>query len=265
MPRGILSILRYVKSLDPRVKRRGALFGNSLPEMQFSELRGELRSSVIALGGGGYSRLGLSTGKSLRQSTALVQRAYELGINHFDTSNRYGTSRIFARALAGVPRETYLLSSKISWNSPDGRADKKFFRRRLHEELRSLNTGHVDILSLHAVPADGLEKIVAELYPEMQELQRQGKARLLGISEGFVSDPGHKMLQRTLQSRLWDMAFSGFNVFNQSAREKIVPHAQRSNTKLVGMFAVRRAMSGPKQLLTRIIHKKGRPSFNPLI
>ncbi len=265
MPHGRFAALSWLKSLDPRVKRRGALFKSSLPDMHYTVLRGDLRSSVIALGGGGYSRLGLSTGKSLRQSTALVQRAYELGINHFDTSDRYGTSHVFGRALSGVCRENYLLSSKISWNSPDGRIDKNHFRQRFHEELRSLNTGHVDILSLHAVTTEKFEQIVAELYPVMEALQQQGKARLLGISEGFVSDPGHKMLQQALQSDLWDMALSGFNVFNQSAREKIVPHAQRSNTKLVGMFAVRRAMSGPKQLLTRIIHKKGRPSFNPLI
>lgn len=252
MLRRLSSALSLLRSLDPRVRRQGKVFGDRLPPMQYRQLRGGLRSSVMALGGGGYSRLGQASGRSERQSLALVQRAYQLGINHFDSCSRYRTSHLFGRALAGVPRDSYLLSSKIPWAGPEGQVDADHFRHCFHNELRYLDTGYVDILSVHAVPAEGYEEIVAELYPVMQDLRDQGKARLLGISEGFVSDPGHRMLQRAIQGDLWDMALIGFNLINQSAREKVVPKAQKSEVNLVGMFAVRRAMRSGRALLDNL-------------
>jgi predicted oxidoreductase len=52
-----------------------------------------LMVSVAGLGCGGFSRLGLGTGKSEAEAVALVHQALDLGINLLDTAAVYGTGR----------------------------------------------------------------------------------------------------------------------------------------------------------------------------
>ena len=69
------------------------------------------------------------------------------------------------------------------------------------------------------------------------------KLRFIGITEGFNSDSGHDMLQRALQDDVWDVMMVGFNILNQSARERVFPTAMEKNVGILIMFAVRRALS----------------------
>jgi len=48
-----------------------------------------LKASVMGLGGGGFSQLGLRTGGTPEQAVALVRRALELGVNLIDTAEAY--------------------------------------------------------------------------------------------------------------------------------------------------------------------------------
>ncbi len=64
-----------------------------------------LRVSVAGLGCGGFSRLGLGTGKSEAHAIGIIREAIDLGVNLFDTAAAYGTEGVLGRALRGVPRE----------------------------------------------------------------------------------------------------------------------------------------------------------------
>src|ERR1700683_3236882 len=79
-----------------------------------------LRVSVAGLGCGGNSRLGLGTGKGEDDAVALVRAAIELGVNFFDTAEAYGTERVLGRALAGVARDSVVVSSKSRILGADG-------------------------------------------------------------------------------------------------------------------------------------------------
>src|SRR5262249_17784888 len=74
--------------------------------------RSGLKVSIVGLGCGGPSRLGQATGKSERESIAVVQQALELGITLFDTAEVYGTETIVGRALEAVPRDQLIISTK---------------------------------------------------------------------------------------------------------------------------------------------------------
>src|SRR5882757_8884321 len=65
-----------------------------------------LRVSVAGLGCGGFSRLGMSTGKSEAESVALVRLAIDSGITLIDTAANYGTEEIVGKAISVVPRES---------------------------------------------------------------------------------------------------------------------------------------------------------------
>ena len=71
-----------------------------------------LRVSVAGLGTGGFSRLGLMTGKSEAESARLIHEAVGLGINFIDTAPAYGTEGVVRLALKTLPREQIVLATK---------------------------------------------------------------------------------------------------------------------------------------------------------
>jgi aryl-alcohol dehydrogenase-like predicted oxidoreductase len=77
--------------------------------------RSGLRVSVAGLGCGGFSRLGMSTGKTEAESVALVRLAIDHGITLIDTAANYGTEEIVARRSAPFP-------ARASWWRPNARS-----------------------------------------------------------------------------------------------------------------------------------------------
>ena len=72
--------------------------------------------SLVGMGTGGHDPLGLKSGRPESEMIALLHRAFDLGINLFDTSPGYGNGRsetILGRALQELPRENLLVSTKI--------------------------------------------------------------------------------------------------------------------------------------------------------
>ena len=94
--------------------------------MQYTTLgKTGLRVSVVGLGTGGFSRMGLKTGKSEAESARLVLDAVELGINFIDTAPPYGTEGVVGLALKSIPRHQVVVATKSTvyrndeWWSPE--------------------------------------------------------------------------------------------------------------------------------------------------
>jgi L-galactose dehydrogenase len=207
-----------------------------------------LNVSVLGLGGGGHSRLGQRTGVSEEHSIALVRRALELGITLIDTAESYGTEAIIGAALNGVRREDVVLSTKKSLDMDGRLISAAELRNGLDASLERLGTSYVDIYHLHGARANQYDHVVTELVPAMQELREAGKIRFLGITEAFAVDPGHQMLARAVRDDNWDVVMVGFNILNQSARQRVLAEAGRRGIGVLCMFAVRDALSRPEKL-----------------
>ncbi|MBA3945200.1 MAG: aldo/keto reductase [Herpetosiphonaceae bacterium] len=207
-----------------------------------------LRASVLGLGGGGHSRLGQRSGATSAEAMVIVRRALELGINVIDTAEAYGTETVIGEAMQSIDRESIVLSTKKSVMDQTRAITAAELTRGLEASLNRLQTDYVDIYHLHGVRADQYEYAVAELVPAMLRLRDQGKIRFLGITEAFGGDPGHVMLSGAMQDDLWDVIMVGYNILNQSARERVLAAAQRHNTGVLCMFAVRDALSQPAKL-----------------
>jgi aryl-alcohol dehydrogenase-like predicted oxidoreductase len=87
------------------------------------------------------------------------------------------------------------------------------------------------------------EHSIEVLLPELTRQQEAGKIRFLGITEAFIRDPGHQMLQRALPEDHFDVVMVGFNMINPSARRTLFPLTLRNDVGTLIMFAVRRALS----------------------
>jgi aryl-alcohol dehydrogenase-like predicted oxidoreductase len=123
-------------------------------------------------------------------------------------------------------------------------------RRSVEDSLRRLGTDYIDIYHLHAVELAQYDRLYAEVVPVLRQLRDEGKIRFLGITERFGADTGHVMLQRALQDGVWDVMMVGFNVLNQSARERVFPRTTEKGIGILIMFAVRRALSSSERLRT---------------
>src|SRR5579862_9622312 len=83
-----------------------------------------LRVSVAGLGTGGFSRMGLKSGKTEDESARLILDAVDLGINFIDTAPPYGTEGVVGKALKSVPRDQVVVATKSTvkrnneWWSP---------------------------------------------------------------------------------------------------------------------------------------------------
>ena len=78
-----------------------------------------LKVSVVGLGCGGPSRLGLrDNADSQERAIGIVRQAIDLGINFIDTAQSYGTEGIVGKAIAGIPRDRLVISTKRPSRTP---------------------------------------------------------------------------------------------------------------------------------------------------
>jgi len=208
-----------------------------------------LRVSVAGLGCGGPSRLGLrNSTDSEKRAIGLVRQAIELGVNFFDTAEAYGTELILGKGIAGFVRERLVISTKKSLPRSDQPHPEAEVCRRLERSLTHLGTDYVDVYHLHGLEMKDYDFAVERLLPVLEKLRAQGKIRFIGVTEGFVPDPSHQMLHRSLQEDRWDVVMVGFNMLNPSARRSVLPLAKQNHVGVLNMFAVRRALSQPEYL-----------------
>ena len=204
-----------------------------------------LEVTCMGVGCGGPSRAGQSTGKSEAESVAVVRQALDEGLTLVDTSEAYDTEAIVGQAIKGLDRSKLVLSTK---KQARGRLSAQDVEQSLEASLKRLGTDYIDIYHLHAVVLEDYAYLLSEIVPVLHRLRDQGKIRFIGITERFGADTQHAMLRRALRDDVWDVMMVGFNLLNQSARERIFAQTIERDIGVLIMFAVRRALSRPERL-----------------
>ena len=208
-----------------------------------------LKVSVAGLGCGGPSRLGMRNDpQSANHAVGLVKQGLDLGINFLDTAQTYGTEPIVGRAIGGMPRDKLVISTKKTLPSEDHPDPENEISEGLEQSLKLLGTDYIDVYHLHGVEPKDYGFAKERLLPVMRRLKEQGKIRFIGVTEGFVLDPSHQMLQSSLAEDVWDVVMVGFNMLNPSARKTILSATMEKGVGVLNMFAVRRALSQPQRL-----------------
>lgn len=203
--------------------------------------------SVVGLGCGGHSRLGMAQGGDADHAASVVRRALDLGITLIDTARAYGTEEAVGMGVEGRRHDVFL-STKASPDRDGRMVGAGELAESLDGSLRRLRTDYVDVLHLHGVAPDQYAHCREVLVPELRRQQELGKIRFLGITEKFIADPGHRMLSAALPDDLFDVVMTGFSLLNPSARGRVFPLTQANDVGTLIMFAVRRALSQPEAL-----------------
>ncbi|HZD68567.1 MAG TPA: L-glyceraldehyde 3-phosphate reductase [Actinomycetes bacterium] len=171
--------------------------------------------------------------RPLEQQRAIIRRAFDLGVTHFDLANNYGPpygsaeenfGRILATDLRGH-RDELIVSSKAGydmWPGPYGEwGSRKYLLASLDQSLARLGLDYVDIFYSHRFDPDTpLEETMGALDAAV----RQGKALYAGVSsyapdrtrEGarilrelgtplLIHQPSYSLLNRWIEHRLLDV------------------------------------------------------------
>lgn len=219
--------------------------------------------SVMGLGAGGASRLGQGTGRTVEESADLVRMAMDRGVNFIDTAESYGNEEIVGRAIAGRGRDGVALSTKKTIEDGGRLITADELEEGLDRSLRRLGVEFVDVYHLHGVSLDLYPRARDELVPRMRKLRERGKLKHVGITEAFHSDPGHRTLAAAVRDECWEVMMVGFNILNQSARDRVLAATAEKGIGTLIMFAVRRAFSRPERLRELIADLEARGKIAP--
>lgn len=152
--------------------------------MEYRRLgRAGVKVSVISLGNwlthGGYI--------DEEAAIASVRRAYDAGINFFDTANAYmrgAAETVLGKALAAYPRNSYFVASKVFFPMGEGPNDRGLSRKHIIEQcnasLKRLNLEYLDLYQCHRYDVD---TPLDETLRALDDLVSQGKILYAGVSE----------------------------------------------------------------------------------
>lgn len=190
--------------------------------------RSGLKVSEISLGSW------LTYGKSVEDNTAAhtIHKAYELGINFFDSANVYERGegeRVMSSALKEYPRESYIITTKAFWPMGEGPNDRGLSRKhvmeQLHGSLKRMNLDYVDVFYCHRYDP---ETPVDETLRVIDDLIRQGKILYAGVSEWTAAqiEEAVGVADKFLLDRIV-VNQPQYNMFHRYIEKEVIPVSEK--------------------------------------
>ncbi|XP_075213032.1 uncharacterized protein LOC142319531 [Lycorma delicatula] len=187
-----------------------------------------------------------------------VREAIRKGINYIDTAPVYGQGRaeeLLGKALAGVPREAYYISSKVSRYERLGskelvKSEESIFSG-FEQTLKNLGLDYVDIVIVHNVEYSPMEVVLNMFIPALAKLIKQNKARHLGLSAYPIS-PMCEIIEKSAIPIEVIISYSRDVIFDSSLQEYIPFFQSR------GIGIINAAITG-----MGILTLEGPPAWHP--
>lgn len=155
----------------------------------------EIRMPVISCGGMRFQQSWKSddpvTPESQRNLEACVRKAFEVGINHFETARGYGTSeKQLGKILPQLPREEIIVQTKVG-----GMADVQKFVDTFDLSMSLLNMDYLDLFAFHGVNNEECRENTLRCLDQAKAWQREGRIRFIGFSTHGPTDLILKMIE----------------------------------------------------------------------
>lgn len=183
---------------------------------------------IISLGGQGS----LETQGNDKNCVKIIQRAFDLGINYFDTSPIYGPSEdYYGKVLKGF-RKKIFLATKTNKRDRDGAL------KDIEKSLKRLNTDYVDLWQIHHLDSmDEVDQISGKsgALEAIMEMKEQGVIKFCGLT-------GHEhpdVLLEAMERHNFDTVLCPVNAgdchMNPSFSSTVLKKAAEKNMGIVGM------------------------------
>lgn len=164
---------------------------------------------------------------SKKDAVYLLQKAFDHGINYFDTARFYTDSEEKLGAALSQVRDKVVISTKT------GAASAADFWKDLETSLTLLKTDYIDIYQFHnpafcPKPGDG-----SGLYEAMEQAQRQGKIRYIGITNHRLT-----IAREALAAGLYDTLQFPFSYLASPEDMELVEQCAAKNIGFIAMKAL---------------------------
>jgi aryl-alcohol dehydrogenase-like predicted oxidoreductase len=179
------------------------------------------------LGKTGMKVTAVSMGVMNCSDPAVLLRAFDLGINFYDTADCYmhgHNEEMVGKAFEGK-RQRVLIQTKVHVH------DEKKMRASVERSLRRLRTDYIDVLVWHghSSPEEVSDPILSEF---MSKMKKEGKARFTGFS---AHSRMASLLGEAAKSNLHDVALVSYNFTHSKGLKEAVALAAKSGMGIVAM------------------------------
>ena len=156
------------------------------------------------------------------KSTALIRRAFALGVNFIDTHHNYHDSQseeAIGRATEGLDRSSFFIQTKSStWKELD---PGETYRGRLEAGLKRAKTGYFDVYFMHSLRWENFEKIGDRFMKEITEARGEGLVRHIG----FSTHDSHENVVKLIDTGLFEAMLCQYNLLDLS-NERAMDYAR---------------------------------------
>ena len=212
--------------------------------------------SISRLGLGTATFGGLYSAVSENDAADVVRTALESGISYIDTAPHYGkgtAERRLAHHLNGVPRSSYVLSTKVGrllvpttnsrdldFADSDQNVERVFdfsakgIEKSLMESLNRLNEEFVEIAFIHD-PDDYVDQAINEAYPALEKLRAKGLIKSIGVGMNQSAIPTRFVNETDIDVVL---IAGRYSLLDQSAGLDLLPAALKKKVAVIaaGVF-----------------------------
>lgn len=164
---------------------------------------------------------------SLEYAAKLLRKAYDAGINYFDTARWYTDSEEkIGYALSDVRDKIYIATKTGSLNTEG-------FWNDLEISLKNMKTDYIDVYQFHNPPFCPKPGDESGLYDAALEAKKQGKIRHIGITNHRLS-----VAREAVESGLYETLQFPFSYLADNKDKELVELCKAKNVGFVAMKAL---------------------------
>ena len=182
-----------------------------------------------------------------------VHVALDLGINLIDCSPFYGITTaetVLGKALRGIPRENYILATKVGrYGEDEFDFCAERVTRSVDESLKRLGVEHIDIIQCHDIEYVPLDQIVDETIPALRKVQETGKVGFVGIT-GFPLAIFPAIMERIEVDTI--LSYAHYSL-NDTTLQGLIPYLQAKDVGIIGA----------SPLSMGLLSNRGSPDWHP--
>ena len=164
---------------------------------------------------------------SFEDAGRLLRKAYDHGINFFDTARGYTDSEEKIGAALSDVRKEIIIATK----TPAG--DKEAVLKNLETSLRNLRTDYIDIYQIHNPPKLPDQDDPSSAFSGLLEARKQGKIRFIGITNHRL-----EVVLEAIATGLYDTIQYPLSALSTDADLKVIEECRKHDLGFIAMKAL---------------------------
>lgn len=190
-----------------------------------------------------------------RESLATLNRALDLGVNFFDTSDAYGSEPLLGQ-LKRHRHEPFYIATKMGMGvNPNPRGyNRQNMTMFVENSLSNLGVETIDLMQLHCPP---IAVYNAEVFGILDDLVRQGKIRHYGVSVERIAEAEQAIKFPNVQS-----VMIIFNIFRQRPAESFFKETRQKGVGIIARVPLASGLLTGRMDRNTTFEREDHRSFN---